>query len=123
VLPALVLAQNTTNVTAASTFYLDKTETQFSVNIANDSQDVFIYFTSPAYSWVGVGFGEKMEGSLMLIVYQNADGDSTSKPAITVTKGTHVLKRHRCHTLPKNRQQSLRTDLSLLRCYRYAPRH
>ena len=87
VLPALVLSQNTTaNITAASTFYLDQTETQFSVNIANDSDDVFIYFTSPAYSWVGVGFGEKMEGSLMLIMYPNANGDSTSNRPTSIQR-------------------------------------
>ena len=74
----LVSAQNTTNNTAASTFYLAKTETQFSVNIADESDDVFIYFTSPAYSWVGVGFGAKMDDSLMIIMYQSADGSSTS---------------------------------------------
>ena len=77
----LVTAQNTTsntNTTASSTFYLSRTETQFSVNIANDSNDVFIYFSSPAYSWVGVGFGEKMAGSLMIIMYPNSKGDSMS---------------------------------------------
>jgi hypothetical protein len=61
---------------AASTFFLDQTETQFSVNLANDSSDVFIYFTSPAYSWVGVGFGESMKDSLMLVLYPNKNGDS-----------------------------------------------
>jgi hypothetical protein len=61
---------------SASTFYLEETETQFSVNIANDSSDVFIYFTSPAYSWVGVGFGEGMANSFMLIMYPSKDGNS-----------------------------------------------
>jgi hypothetical protein len=74
VFPNFIAAQNGT---AASTLYIEETETQFSVNIANDSSDVFIYFTSPAYSWVGVGFGDKMENSLMFIMYPNADGDST----------------------------------------------
>ncbi|KAF1838192.1 CBD9-like protein, partial [Decorospora gaudefroyi] len=79
VFTTLVSAQNsTTNITAASTFYLEKTETQFSVNIADDSNDVFIYFTSPAYSWVGMGFGERMEGSLMLIMYPNAEGENVT---------------------------------------------
>lgn len=68
---------NTTFVPAASTFYVPETETQFSVNIANDSSDVYLYFASPAYSWVGVGFGEQMENSLMLIMYSDADGNST----------------------------------------------
>jgi hypothetical protein len=63
---------------SASTFYLAETETQFSVNIANDSSDVFIYFTSPAYSWVGVGFGDGMANSLMLIMYPSKDGNSKS---------------------------------------------
>jgi hypothetical protein len=71
-------AQNDTNIIpAASTFYVGETETQFSVNIANDSSDVYIYFASPAYSWVGVGFGEQMDNSLMLIMYPDANGDST----------------------------------------------
>ncbi|KAF1849144.1 iron reductase domain protein [Cucurbitaria berberidis CBS 394.84] len=75
--PVLIAAQNT-NATAASTFFLSETETQFSVNIANDSSDVFIYFTSPAYSWVGVGFGAKMENSLMFIMYPDADGNNVT---------------------------------------------
>lgn len=71
-------AQNgTTRTPAASTFYLPETETQFSVNIADDSSDVYFYFASPAYSWVGVGFGSQMESSLMLIMYPDANGDST----------------------------------------------
>jgi hypothetical protein len=60
----------------ASTFYLEKTETQFSINIAHDSSDVYLYFASPAYSWVGFGFGQQMEDSLMLIMYPDADGNS-----------------------------------------------
>ncbi|KAL5379846.1 hypothetical protein DPSP01_008128 [Paraphaeosphaeria sporulosa] len=61
---------------AASTFYLDQTETQFSLSLANDSADVYIYFASPAYSWVAVGFGASMENSLMLVMYANARGDN-----------------------------------------------
>jgi hypothetical protein len=81
----MVTAQSTTsNVTSASTFYFDRTETQFSVNVANNSDDIFIYFASPAYSWVGVGFGPKMEGSLMFIMYPNSQGDSAfSHPLLT----------------------------------------
>lgn len=62
---------------AASTLFIEKTETQFSINLANDSSDVYIYFTSPAYSWVGVGFGEGMKNSLMLVMYPNKKGNST----------------------------------------------
>ncbi|KAF2134777.1 iron reductase domain protein [Dothidotthia symphoricarpi CBS 119687] len=71
-------AQNTTASVSASTFFLEETETQFSLNIANDSDDVFVYFTSPAYSWVGVGFGDKMEDSLMFVMYPNEEGDSVT---------------------------------------------
>lgn len=76
-LPSLVSAQNFSTATA-STFFLAETETQFSVNVANDSSDVFMYFSSPAYSWVGVGFGEKMENSLMFVMYPNENGDNVT---------------------------------------------
>lgn len=61
----------------ASTFYLEETETQFSVSLARDSSDVFIYLTSPAFSWVGFGFGKEMKDSLMLVAYLSGDGNST----------------------------------------------
>ncbi|KAF2201162.1 CBD9-like protein [Delitschia confertaspora ATCC 74209] len=65
---------------AASTFYIEKTQTQFSLNIANESfsNDISIYFTSPAYSWVAVGFGERMSGSLMLVMYLSKDSKNIS---------------------------------------------
>ena len=72
-----VQAQNdSTPAPEASTFYIEKTETQFSINIAKESSDVYFYFASPAYSWVGFGFGQQMEDSLMLIIYPDADGNS-----------------------------------------------
>ncbi|KAF9701547.1 hypothetical protein EKO04_000976 [Ascochyta lentis] len=79
-------------VPVAATFYLQETETQFSVNIANDSSDVYFYFASPAYSWVGVGFGRQMEDSLMLILYPSADGDDvTISPRIGRKAGEPVF--------------------------------
>jgi hypothetical protein len=77
VLPYVATAQNSTTI-PASTFFLEETETQFSINVANDSSDVFLYFTSPAYSWVGVGFGEKMENSLMFVMYPSEKGDNVT---------------------------------------------
>jgi len=74
--PLVVAAQNVTAPVPASTFWHEGTKTQFSVNVANDSSDIFIYFASPAYSWVGFGFGQKMEHSLMLIMYPNDKGNS-----------------------------------------------
>ncbi|KAH9861639.1 hypothetical protein J1614_011391 [Plenodomus biglobosus] len=101
ILSPLVAAQNSTAPPSASTFWLEETETQFSVNVANDSSDVFIYFTSPAYSWVGFGFGEKMENSLMFIMYPNAKGDnvtisprlgsSNTEPTFTPTVTLDIL--------------------------------
>ncbi|KAH6644330.1 hypothetical protein C7974DRAFT_430193 [Boeremia exigua] len=77
---AVVRAQNASSsfVPAASTFYLPDTETQFSVNIASDSRDLYFYFASPAYSWVGVGFGAQMENSLMLVMYPDGNGDNVT---------------------------------------------
>ncbi|ORY12964.1 hypothetical protein BCR34DRAFT_600259 [Clohesyomyces aquaticus] len=74
ILPSTILAQ----APAASTFYISDTETQFSLNIANDSSDVSIYFTSPAYSWVAVGFGENMKDSLMFVLYPSKDGKNVT---------------------------------------------
>ncbi|KAF2646281.1 CBD9-like protein [Massarina eburnea CBS 473.64] len=75
-----IRAQNTT---AASTFFWEKTETQFSINLAKNSSDVFIYFSSPAYSWVGVGFGDGMKDALMIVMYPNEKGDNiTISPRI-----------------------------------------
>ncbi|KAF2714373.1 iron reductase domain protein [Pleomassaria siparia CBS 279.74] len=62
----------------ASTFYLAETETQFSVNIANDSSHVFFYATSPAYSWVGFGFGDGMENAFMVVLYPSGDGNNVT---------------------------------------------
>ncbi|OCL01745.1 iron reductase domain protein [Glonium stellatum] len=59
---------------AASTLYLSQTGTQFSINLPSNSSDVYFYFTSPAFSWVAVGPGTKMAGSLMFIMYSSANG-------------------------------------------------
>jgi hypothetical protein len=78
-LPLLISAQNSSaSSTPASTFFLAETETQFSINIASDSDDVHIYFTSPAYSWVGVGFGQEMKNSLMFVMYANQRADNVT---------------------------------------------
>ncbi|OCK85265.1 iron reductase domain protein [Lepidopterella palustris CBS 459.81] len=63
---------------AASTLYLSETGTTFSLNIPNNSSDVYIYFSSPAYSWFAVGAGDKMAGSLMLIMYPSANNKNVT---------------------------------------------
>ncbi|KAF2014590.1 iron reductase domain protein [Aaosphaeria arxii CBS 175.79] len=78
----------------AATFFLTDTDTQFSLNLANDSnQDISIYFTSPAYSWVGVGFGESMKNSLMFIMYPSKSGNNvTLSPRISSSNAEPVVK-------------------------------
>ncbi|KAH7112882.1 hypothetical protein B0J11DRAFT_542169 [Dendryphion nanum] len=71
-LPAIIHAQN-------ATFFYEKTETQFSVILANESSgDVHFYLSSPAYSWVGFGFGATMAKSLMFIFYPSQDGNNVT---------------------------------------------
>lgn len=70
---------------AASTLFLSHSATQFSVNIANDSSDVYFFLSAPAHAWVGFGFGAKMERSLMLVAYPDASGASTTRPCYNMT--------------------------------------
>ncbi|KAL5117006.1 hypothetical protein ACEQ8H_005092 [Pleosporales sp. CAS-2024a] len=77
VFPLLANAQNT-STRAASTLYLAETKTQFSLNVANNSDDVFIYSSSPAYAWVGFGFGQQMQGSLMFVMYPSHNGHNVT---------------------------------------------
>lgn len=81
-LPACVVrAQDTAgSPPAASTFYLPDAHAQFSVNIANDSSDVYFFLSAPASAWFGVGFGGRMEDSLMLIAYPSSSGSSKPFP-------------------------------------------
>ncbi|KAJ4992850.1 integral membrane protein [Stagonosporopsis vannaccii] len=63
---------------AASTFFLPHSATQFSVNIANDSSDVYFFLSAPAHAWVGFGFGRAMERSLMLLAYPDGSGGNVT---------------------------------------------
>ncbi|KAF2114089.1 hypothetical protein BDV96DRAFT_647575 [Lophiotrema nucula] len=74
VFPTYTLADNP----PASTLWIEETETQFSINLPVNSDDVLINFTSPAYSWVGVGFGEGMKDSLMFIMYLSENGKNVT---------------------------------------------
>ncbi|OBT88244.1 hypothetical protein VE02_02776 [Pseudogymnoascus sp. 03VT05] len=58
---------------AASTVYIEDTQTTFSINLPDNSTDVYFYFSSPSYSWVAVGVGSDMAGSLMMIMYSASD--------------------------------------------------
>ncbi len=65
---------------AASTLYIDETQTTFSINLPENSTDVYFYFSSLAYSWVAIGAGSTMAGSLMMIMYSAADNQRKSDP-------------------------------------------
>jgi hypothetical protein len=66
-LPLLALAQ----IIPASTFYLPQTGTIFSLNVDNSSQDITFHFSSPTKSWVAIGTGDEMGGSLIFLMYFN----------------------------------------------------
>jgi hypothetical protein len=54
--------------------------------------DVYMRLSGPAlYQWVGVGTGSEMKGSVMFILYQNADRSSESSCSSTATDDTHRL--------------------------------
>lgn len=74
--PTAVRADDATFTPAASTFWLEQENIVFSINIANDSSDVYFHLSGPASSWVGIGFGSKMEDSLMVIAYPDDSGSS-----------------------------------------------
>jgi hypothetical protein len=63
---------------AASTVYFNDTGTTFSINLPTNSSDLYFSFSSPALSWVAVGAGATMRGSLMFIMYSTADGAGKS---------------------------------------------
>lgn len=67
----------------ASTLYLEQADTQFSVSLARNSSDVYMHLSSPACSWIGIGFGAQMRGALMVVVYANEKGDNvTASPRL-----------------------------------------
>lgn len=74
-----------------STAYAASTVTQkcvgqicYSANIpdvtaSSGSGDVFFQITGPSdYGWIGMGTGNGMSGSSMLIIYQSADGNNVT---------------------------------------------
>jgi hypothetical protein len=73
-LPLLALAQ----IIPASTFYLPQTGTIFSLNVDNSSQDITFHFSSPTKSWVAIGTGDEMGGSLIFLMYFNHNSSGTS---------------------------------------------
>jgi hypothetical protein len=70
----LVLADNKTANSGVSTLYNAELGITFSLNVDPDDDYINFFLSSPPYSWVGIGIGSSMAGSLMLIFYSSADG-------------------------------------------------
>lgn len=48
----------------------------YSIRYVEHTGDVYFRMSCPdAWSWVAVGFGRRMEDSLMFVVYKNTKGD------------------------------------------------
>lgn len=75
----LVFAQSTI---PSSTFvysgdFTGSSNLTFAVNLAQDSQDMFIYLSGPSSaSWLAIGTGSEMKDSLIFIVYSSTDDKS-----------------------------------------------
>lgn len=51
----------------------------FALNIVPDTGDVYFHMSGPvAHTWIGVGFGDHMADSFMIIAYPSADGQKTT---------------------------------------------
>ncbi|KAK3353234.1 hypothetical protein B0T25DRAFT_206131 [Lasiosphaeria hispida] len=59
---------------AVSTLFINDTNTQISINLPPDSDDVNFYISSPDwYQYTAIGFGSSMANSLILVMYSAAD--------------------------------------------------
>ncbi|KAF4632306.1 hypothetical protein G7Y89_g5820 [Cudoniella acicularis] len=73
---------------AFSTLYDEDEQMSFSINLPDNSTDLYFSFSAPAYSWVAIGTGDSMAGSLMMIMYGSPDAQA------------RVLQRNTPNTLP-----------------------
>jgi hypothetical protein len=86
---------------AASTLYLDQKHTEFSINVANDSNDTYFHFESPFQDlWVAVGVGAEMKGALMFIMYPSKDNQREYFSA-QASQVQCLKSRCRCNIQPK----------------------
>lgn len=74
---AIATAVRGDNATYSTFIYpTDDGNLTFALTAAN-SGDLYMHLSAPAtYSWVGVGTGKEMDGSVMWIVYQGSDKNS-----------------------------------------------
>ena len=66
---------------ASSTFVLpginNNQNLTFAINLPKDSDEMFFYMSGPVQnSWLAVGAGSEMPGSLMFVAYPGQDGRS-----------------------------------------------
>ncbi|RDL35890.1 Uncharacterized protein BP5553_06502 [Venustampulla echinocandica] len=80
---AILLATAQSTTPAFSNLYDDEVQMSFSINLPINSTDVYFSFSAPAYSWVAIGAGNYMAGSLMMIIYGSPDAQGiTISPRI-----------------------------------------
>ena len=79
-------AQKSSNNDSSAVFVYEgdlNTQLVFALNADKSTGDLYFHLESPAgNSWVGVGIGEEMKGSLMLIAYPNGDNGVTISPRV-----------------------------------------
>ncbi|KAF8856696.1 hypothetical protein BDZ45DRAFT_803975 [Acephala macrosclerotiorum] len=76
---------------AASTLYTDEARATSSINLPQNSSDVYLYFLPPSYSWAVIGTGSVMEKSLMLLMY-SAAGDQRKPSAALYACAYSILE-------------------------------
>lgn len=88
-LSAYAQADNVTAIAGVSTFYNDDLGVTFSLNVDQNSDDIHFFLSSPPYSWVGIGFGSGMAGSLMLVFYSSEDGHCSCPDSLSFHSPRH----------------------------------
>ncbi|KAF2258957.1 CBD9-like protein [Lojkania enalia] len=78
--------RETENSTIAAFVYAtDSGNVTFAVTTVKDVGDLYFHLEGPAdYSWISVGTGEEMDGSLMWIIYRSRDGNGVTLSTRTV---------------------------------------
>ncbi|KAH6683228.1 hypothetical protein B0J14DRAFT_632839 [Halenospora varia] len=81
----LPLTKSESHIPSSSSLYLARHNTSFALNVDASSQDIYFRLESPSSaSWVAVGIGRGMKGSLMVFVWKGEGGkDVTISPRIS----------------------------------------
>ncbi|KAH8687779.1 hypothetical protein BGZ60DRAFT_16143 [Tricladium varicosporioides] len=82
---SLPITKAESHIPSSSSLYLAKHNTSFSLSVDANSQDIYFRLESPrSASWVAVGVGDGMKGSLMVFVYAGENSKNvTISPRIS----------------------------------------